>query len=158
LRDGPGLLEGRLREYERTVRMMRLNLITLAALLAALVWVATHLYLVEWTPVKVAGAALAAVGVALLVTARLQLGGAFSVKAKASKLVTTGLYSKIRNPIYVFGAVAMVGVAIVLENWMLLLLVGVLIPIQGYRARKEEAVLAEAFGEQYARYKAGTWF
>jgi protein-S-isoprenylcysteine O-methyltransferase Ste14 len=26
------------------------------------------------------------------------------------------------------------------------------------RARKEEQVLAEAFGEEYARYKAGTWF
>jgi protein-S-isoprenylcysteine O-methyltransferase Ste14 len=137
---------------------MRTNLITLAALLAALVWVAFHLNLVEWTPVKVAGAALAAVGVALLVTARLQLGGAFSVKAKASKLVTTGLYSKIRNPIYVFGAIAILGVAIVLQNWILLAFVIVLVPLQRYRARKEEAVLAEAFGEEYARYKAGTWF
>ena len=137
---------------------MRLNLITLAAVLAAMVWIAFHLDLVDWTPVKIAGAVLAATGVALLVTARLQLGGAFSVKAKASKLVTTGLYSKIRNPIYVFGAVALVGVAIVLENWVLLGLVIVLVPLQRFRARKEEAVLAEAFGEEYARYKAGTWF
>lgn len=138
--------------------MMRTNLITLAALLAALVWVAFHLNLVEWTPVKLVGAAVAVAGVALLVTARLQLGGAFSVKAKASKLVTTGLYSKIRNPIYVFGALAMVGVAVVLENWVLLGLVVVLIPLQRFRARKEEAVLAEAFGEEYARYKEQTWF
>jgi protein-S-isoprenylcysteine O-methyltransferase Ste14 len=137
---------------------MRTNLITLAALLAAVVWVAMHLYLVDWTPAKIAGAALAAAGVLLLVTARLQLGGAFSVKAKASKLVTTGLYSKIRNPIYVFGAVAIVGVAIVLQNWILVAFVVVLVPLQLYRARKEEAVLAEAFGDEYARYKAGTWF
>jgi protein-S-isoprenylcysteine O-methyltransferase Ste14 len=137
---------------------MRTNLITLAALLAAVVWVAFHLNLVDWTPVKIAGAVLAAAGVVLLVTARLQLGGAFSVKAKASKLVTTGLYSKIRNPIYVFGAVAIVGVAIVLQNWILVAFVVVLVPLQLYRARKEEAVLAEAFGEEYARYKAGTWF
>jgi protein-S-isoprenylcysteine O-methyltransferase Ste14 len=26
------------------------------------------------------------------------------------------------------------------------------------RARKEERVLAAAFGEEYERYKAGTWF
>lgn len=137
---------------------MRANMITLAALLAAMVWLALHAYLVEWTPVKIAGAALAVVSLGLLVTARLQLGSAFSVKAKASKLVTTGLYSKIRNPIYVFGAVAILGVAIVLQNWILLAFVVVLVPLQRYRARKEEAVLAEAFGEEYTRYKAGTWF
>jgi hypothetical protein len=43
----------------------------------------------------------------------------------------------------------------VLGNPVLLLVVGVLIPVQAYRARKEEAVLAAAFGEEYARYKAG---
>ncbi len=137
---------------------MRTNMITLAALLAAMVWIAFHLNLVEWTPVKEAGAVLAAVSLGLLVTARFQLGAAFSVKAKASTLVTTGLYSKIRNPIYVFGALALVGVAVVLENWVLLGLVVVLTPVQFYRARKEEAVLAEAFGAEYERYKAGTWF
>lgn len=136
---------------------MRANLITLAVILASAVWLVTHWYLVEWTPLKVAGAALAAVSIALLVTARLQLGAAFSVTAKASKLVTAGLYSRIRNPIYVFGALAMVGAAIVLENWILLAVVVLLVPLQRYRARKEEAVLAEAFGEEYARYKAGTW-
>jgi protein-S-isoprenylcysteine O-methyltransferase Ste14 len=137
---------------------MKTNLITLAALLAAMVWLALHAYMVEWTPVKIGGAALAVVSVGLMVTARLQLGGSFSVKAKASTLVTTGLYSKIRNPIYVFGALMLVGMAIVLGNWVLLVLVVLLTPVQLYRARKEEAVLAEAFGEEYARYKAGTWF
>ena len=121
---------------------MRTNLITLAALLAAVVWLVAHAYLVEWTPVRLAGAVVAGVSLALLVTARLQLGAAFSVKAKASTLVTTGLYAKIRNPIYVFGALTLVGMAVVLENPVLLLLVGVLIPVQAFRARKEEAVLS----------------
>jgi protein-S-isoprenylcysteine O-methyltransferase Ste14 len=133
-------------------------MITLAALLAAMVWLALHAYMVEWTPVKIAGAALAVVSLGLLVTARLQLGGAFSLKAKASTLVTTGLYSKIRNPIYVSGALALVGMAIVLGNWVLLVLAALLAPVQIYRAQKEEAVLAEAFGEEYARWKAQTWF
>lgn len=137
---------------------MKTNLITLAALLAAVVWLVLHANLVEWTPVKLVGAVVAGVSLALLVTARLQLGSAFSVKAKASKLVTTGLYSKIRNPIYVFGALTLVGMAVVLGNWVLLALVVLLSPIQMTRARKEEAVLAAAFGEEYARYKAGTWF
>jgi len=105
-----------------------------------------------------AGAGLAGVSVAMLAVARLQLGASFSVKAKASKLVTTGLYSKIRNPIYVFGALFLVGIAIVLENWVLLAILVVLAPLQIVRAKKEEAVLHEAFGEEYDQYKAATWF
>jgi protein-S-isoprenylcysteine O-methyltransferase Ste14 len=137
---------------------MRTNLITLAALFAAVVWLALHADLVTWNAAKVAGAVLAGVSIVLLVTARLQLGASFSVSAQARKLVTTGLYSRIRNPIYVFGALALVGMAVVLENWVILSLVVLLVPIQMYRARKEQAVLAEAFGQEYEQYKAGTWF
>jgi protein-S-isoprenylcysteine O-methyltransferase Ste14 len=32
------------------------------------------------------------------------------------------------------------------------------VPVQVARARKEEQVLHQAFGEEYERYKAGTWF
>jgi protein-S-isoprenylcysteine O-methyltransferase Ste14 len=138
--------------------MMRANVITLALILGAVVWLLMHAYLVEWNAVKVAGAVVAGVSLVLLVVARLQLGAAFSVKAKAKTLVTTGLYSRIRNPIYVFGALMLVGMSVVLGNWVLLFLVALLTPVQMMRARKEEAVLAEAFGEKYARYKAGTWF
>ena len=74
---------------------MKTNMITLAALLAVVVWLVLHADLVAWTPVKLVGAVIAGVGAALLVTARLQLGASFSVQAKANKLVTTGLYSKI---------------------------------------------------------------
>jgi protein-S-isoprenylcysteine O-methyltransferase Ste14 len=138
---------------------MKLNMITLVFILLAVVFLVLHLNLIAWTPVKMAGAGLAGVSIVMLVVARLQLGASFSVKAKARKLVTTGLYAKIRNPIYVFGALFLVGIAIVLENWVLLaILVAVLTPLQIIRARKEEAVLHQAFGEEYERYKAGTWF
>lgn len=137
---------------------MKANLITLVVIVAAVVWLALHVNLIAWTPVKMVGAGLAGVSIAMLVVARLQLGASFSVKAKAKKLVTTGLYSKIRNPIYVFGALFLVGLAIVLGNWLLLAILVVLTPVQMVRARKEEAVLREAFGEEYERYKAGTWF
>jgi len=137
---------------------MKSNIVTLVAFLLATAWLAWHMNLIAWTPLKMAGAALAAASVAMLVLARLQLGASFSVKAKAKKLVTTGLYAKILNPIYVFGGLFLAGIAIVLENWLLLILVGVLVPVQVARARKEEQVLHQAFGEEYERYKAGTWF
>ena len=137
---------------------MKLNLITLAVALVAVVWLALHAGEVHWTAVKVAGAVIAGVSLVMLIVARLQLGASFSVSAQARKLVTTGLYAKIRNPIYVFGALIFVGLVMVTERWALLALIVVLVPMQIVRARKEEQVLAEAFGEEYARYKAGTWF
>jgi hypothetical protein len=41
---------------------------------------------------------------------------------------------------------------------VLLLPIAVLLPVQMVRPKKEERVLREAFGEEYDRYKAGTWF
>jgi protein-S-isoprenylcysteine O-methyltransferase Ste14 len=137
---------------------MKANVITLVAIVVMTVWLAAQAGSVAWTPVKGVGGVMAAAGVVLLIVARLQLGAAFSVQAKARKLVTTGLYSRIRNPIYVFSAMFLLGVVIVLERWLLLLPIAALVLLQVVRAWREARVLAAAFGEEYARYKAGTWF
>ncbi len=140
---------------------MKANLITLAVLMVCLTMATTAALRsgrVHWTSAEIAGAAIAAVGLLMLILARLQLGASFSVEARAKRLVTTGLYSKIRNPIYVAGEVFLVGVTLATGKWMVLVLAMALVPVQVLRARKEERVLAEAFGEEYARYKAGTWF
>jgi protein-S-isoprenylcysteine O-methyltransferase Ste14 len=137
---------------------MKLNLITLAMLIVAVVWACLYAPSVEWNAVKIVGAAIAGVSLVLLIVARLQLGAAFSVRAKAKKLVTTGIYSRIRNPIYVFSAVFLVGIVIVLERWLLLLPIAALVALQVVRARQEARVLVAAFGEEYERYKARTWF
>ena len=137
---------------------MKANVITLAVIVGMTVWLALHVGSVQWTPVKMVGGIMAAVGVVLLMVARVQLGASFSVTAKAKKLVTTGVYSRIRNPIYVFSAMLLVGLVIVSERWLLLVPIALLLPLQMSRARKEEAVLREAFGDEYVRYKAGTWF
>ena len=137
---------------------MKLNLITLAMLIVAVVWACLYAPSVEWNAVRIVGTVIAGVSLVLLVVARLQFGASFSVQAKAKKLVTTGLYSRIRNPIYVFGELLLIGVSMLVERWEILLLAAVLVPMQIARARKESRVLAAAFGEEYARYKAGTWF
>jgi protein-S-isoprenylcysteine O-methyltransferase Ste14 len=58
----------------------------------------------------------------------------------------------------VFGVILLIGVSMLVERWEILLLVAALVPMQVVRARKEARVLAAAFGEEYARYKARTWF
>jgi protein-S-isoprenylcysteine O-methyltransferase Ste14 len=90
--------------------------------------------------------------------ARLQLGMAFSVRPEARQLVTTGLYATLRHPIYVFGTMAFLLVLLALQGWAALVLWAILIPTQILRARREDAVLAEAFGADYESYRRSTWF
>ncbi|MFI5118112.1 MAG: methyltransferase, partial [Terriglobales bacterium] len=55
------------------------------------------------------GAAISVPALVWWMLARYQLGESFAVRAEAKKLVTHGLYSKIRNPIYIFGGLAFLG-------------------------------------------------
>ena len=104
------------------------------------------------------GMAVAAAGVSLWTLARIQLGASFAITAQARRLVTAGLYAKFRNPIYLFGGIGYLGLLIALGNWFVLALFVVLYSSQLRRVRKEEKVLESAFGEEYRRYKASTWF
>jgi protein-S-isoprenylcysteine O-methyltransferase Ste14 len=95
---------------------------------------------------------------ALWFVARWQLGEAFSVTAQAHQLVTQGLYSKIRHPIYVFGTLAFLFVVLALQGWPALTIWAIVILIQVVRVRREERVLAQAFGAEYTAYRSRTWF
>jgi len=111
-----------------------------------------------WNRHRVIGSALAVIGIAGVFTARYQLGRSFSITPQARKLVTHGLYSRIRNPIYVFGSIAFAGVILVWQlraGWILLVAV---IAMQTLRARKEARVLEAKFGDDYRRYRGQTWF
>src|ERR1700722_6729629 len=132
---------------------MKLNYGTLAILVVFLAVVGVWVPHEPLTPMRIAGLAIAAPCAVLLVVARMQLGGSFSIEAKATKLVTTGLYSRIRNPIYVFGGLLLAGLGLLAGKPLLLLAFLVLIPVQLVRSRREEQVLAEKFGAEYAEYK-----
>jgi protein-S-isoprenylcysteine O-methyltransferase Ste14 len=111
-----------------------------------------------WTPWQIAGLAIFVPSFVLFVLARIELGRAFSIKAKASTLVTTGLYARIRNPIYVFGGLMSLGIFVFAHRPWLLLIWLALIPMQMSRVRKEEQVLEAKFGDAYRDYKRRTWF
>ncbi len=137
---------------------MKLNYATLAVIAVFVPIMVMLFWGPPWTVPRIAGLAIAIPSLLLLALARIQLGGAFSVQAKASTLVTTGLYSRIRNPIYVFGGLAVAGFFLWANRPWLLLCFVVLIPLQVYRTRNEERVLAEKFGAAYLDYKRQTWF
>ena len=138
---------------------MKLNVGTLVLPVIALgVLLFRYAGKIAWTPWQIVGLAIGGPAFLLFVLARIQLGRAFSVRAKASTLVTSGIYARIRNPIYVFGALLSVGIFIFVHRpWWLLVWVP-LIPLQWFRVRKEEQVLEAKFGDAYRDYKRKTWF
>ncbi len=142
---------------------MTLNLFQWLVATAALIALAWHERPGPWPPLRIAGALLCLASFALVSLARYQLGRAFSVTAQARTLVTDGLYARIRNPIYVFAELFLAGLALVFRfpartSWWPLAILVAAIPLQVLRARNESAVLEAAFGEEYRRYKARTWF
>jgi protein-S-isoprenylcysteine O-methyltransferase Ste14 len=112
----------------------------------------------RWGASHVAELGLTMFGFGLWAVARAQLGDSFSVTPQARALVTTGLYRKIRNPVYVFGGIGIAGFVMYVGRPILLLLFLVLIPIQVLRARAEGRKLEERFGQAYREWKRQTWF
>jgi protein-S-isoprenylcysteine O-methyltransferase Ste14 len=111
-----------------------------------------------WTAVQTVGACLAVAGFVLWTLARFELGSSLAVTAQAKQLVTRGLYARLRNPIYYFGSLTIAGFILLLGRPLWLLIFVLIIPMQIWRARVESRVLQESFGEEYRKYRAGTWF
>ena len=59
---------------------------------------------------------------------------------------------------YVFGAIGIAGLLLCLNRPNLFAVFLVIVPMQVLRARQEERVLEERFGEEYRAYKRNTWF
>jgi protein-S-isoprenylcysteine O-methyltransferase Ste14 len=112
----------------------------------------------RWDGIHVAALGLTMFGFGLWAIARAQLGDSFSVTPQARALVTTGLYRKIRNPVYVFGGIGVAGFMMYVGRPIMLLLFLVLIPIQILRARAEGRKLEARFGDAYSEWKQHTWF
>jgi len=111
-----------------------------------------------WTAGRLIGAVLMSVGVVLWILALRELGEAFTWKAQATRLVTTGLYAKIRNPIYIFRGLAIAGWFLFLGLPWFLLLGVIALPVQWIRARREAVTLEQEFGDLYREYRRRTWF
>ncbi len=84
----------------------------------------------EWSNARWVGSCIAMPAAILFFVARGQLGSSFSVTPQAGALVTHGVYAKLRNPIYVFSGLTLVGVLIAWHSRFAFLLLAVVIPVQ----------------------------
>ena len=109
-------------------------------------------------PARLTGLLLSLIGLAGVIVSRYTLGRSFSIAPKATALVTNGIYSRIRNPIYVSGMFFIGGAILMMGQPVGLVIFLVLIPLQIIRARREAAVLEARFGDEYREYRKRTWF
>ncbi|OGI15338.1 hypothetical protein A3K63_05470 [Candidatus Micrarchaeota archaeon RBG_16_49_10] len=87
-----------------------------------------------------------------------RIGESFSFKPMAKKLVTEGIYSKIRHPMYTGASIMLLGISIFLASIPLCLVALLAVMIFAYRARLEEKALRKKFRDKYLRYRRKTWF
>lgn len=95
------------------------------------------------------------VGTGLSVFALAHLGRSFSVMAEARRLVTSGPYRIVRHPLYVFEAVASLGILFQFFSFYSVLIYLAHCFLQLQRMKNEEAVLEGVFPE-YQTYKLKT--
>ncbi len=93
--------------------------------------------------------------VACAETAFLMRGGATGAPVDPTKhLVITGIYRWVRNPIYLGGALVLLGVAFSRQSPTLLLAACLFLPIMDRTiVRREEERLRQDFGIEYEEYK-----
>ena len=102
------------------------------------------------------GAVLIIMGLTLVVLARQELaqhGQPTDPGLPTSKLVTTGVFSVSRNPLYLGGTCLLVGIALVLNlPWSLVLLFPAIVVCHYLLIAPEERYLAARFDREYAQY------
>ena len=136
--------------------MRRVTPVIVPALLSVVLW--QWFVLIDhghWRTRHTIGLAVLIPGCVLWAIARYQLGTNFTARAEARALVTAGLYSRVRHPIYLSAELVILGVLMFLGRPILFVVWAAMVPLQIRRARREESVLECAFGERYRAYKAG---
>ena len=129
-----------------------------------LIWVVSSAFsFAEYTLRRgplVAGLTCLAIGLWLFYRSHADLGTNWSVTLELRqdhRLVSQGVYRAIRHPMYSALILYSVGQALVIPNWVAgfsnVIALAVLLAL---RLRREEKMMAEQFGDEYAAYSART--
>lgn len=100
---------------------------------------------------EAAGPLLLLVGVVVRILAFKEL----QCTHRIEHLVTSDIYARIRNPVYLAFILIILGVAFLSRRLLAFLLVAVSVIVFWWVAKKEESDLEKAFGEEYVMYREG---
>lgn len=119
----------------------------------------------DWMPLpggealRWSGVVISAVGLVLRIVAMAQLGSRFSPFVAVQKehaLETRGVYGALRHPGYLGAWLASVGAVLAFGSAVTLPLALLFLGVLAARARREEAVLEQHFGDDYRGYRKRT--
>lgn len=105
------------------------------------------------------GGFLTFIGLCLYLIGEISLGGHFNPFFEPKNIITTGIYSKTRHPIYIGLIFICLGFSLFSESVVgLILTLLVLLPILFYTRVIEERNLVKRFGDRYLKYRKSTIF
>jgi protein-S-isoprenylcysteine O-methyltransferase Ste14 len=109
-----------------------------------------HSEIISWV-----GVLFCLTGLSLLLWSLVSFGQSFRVgidMEHPDKLITTGVFSISRNPIYVAFAFILVGQFLIFPNWLLLVYLAAGIWLFHRQVLREEAYLRKHYGPEYLEY------
>jgi len=109
----------------------------------------------------IVGSILTWMGIGLAIWARYHLAEYWSARITIKEdhqLIRTGPYTRLRHPIYSGIVLAAIGSAVVIDQWRCVL--GVCLVLMGYciKARKEETMLTQQFGDAFREHQKHAGF
>jgi protein-S-isoprenylcysteine O-methyltransferase Ste14 len=150
----------------REVRRQRWATFLALASVAAALWFLPYadrrglLVFEDGAALRLGGLGLFAVGMGLRLAATVQLGPRFSAYVTVQpghRLVDTGLYRRVRHPIYAGSLLALVGLFLVFRSRLVVAALPVYLAGVLWRIGDEERLLAPEFGDAYRSYQRRTW-
>ncbi|MFA6136365.1 MAG: isoprenylcysteine carboxylmethyltransferase family protein [Candidatus Paceibacterota bacterium] len=115
----------------------------------------------DWNLWEIVGAIINIIGLAVWWLAKLTLSKNWGMgfgKPQIKQLVTHGIYSKIRHPMYCGINLTLIGLILLYPKiWFIIISLLVIIYFL-YRMRAENKYLSEKLGDEYRNYVKKTWF
>jgi len=104
------------------------------------------------------GIIIITIGFAIWILAKIEIEKV-KVEIVPDKLITTGIYSKIRHPLYLGVKIMAIGIALLFQSFTgLIFILLLLFPYHFYRIKREDVALAKKFGSKYLDYRKKTLF
>lgn len=114
-----------------------------------------YLSILDYVSVKISGLSLVLLGFIIDITALINLGDSWRVGIDANnpgELVTRGVYSISRHPIYIFFYLYFLGTFLINANLIFLIYFLFILVNLYFQAVQEEKFLKEKFGKKYTEY------